>query len=73
MAHFKIEAESYRPVESRGAGAVDDGGGQVLGTQPNLVAHFPPRVDLRIADTVPVAVDSGAFHFFDEETGAALS
>ena len=73
MAHFKIDAEQYRPIESHGAGAVDDGGGQVLGTQPNLVAHFPPRVDLRIADTVPVAVDPGAFHFFDEETGAALN
>jgi multiple sugar transport system ATP-binding protein len=73
MAHFNIGAESYRPIESRGAGAVEDGGGRVLGTQPNLVAHFPPRIDLRIADTVPVAIDPGAFHFFDEDTGAALT
>ena len=73
MAHFKIGAESYRPVESRGAGAVEDGGSQVLGTQPNLVAHFPPRIDLQIADTVPVAIDPAALHFFDEDTGAALT
>ena len=53
------------PVENRGS--------QVLGTQPNLVAHFRPRIDLQIADTVPVAIDPGALHFFDEDTGAALT
>jgi hypothetical protein len=73
MAHFKIDAESYRPVEVHGAGAVENGGSQVLGTQPNLVAHFPPRIDLQIADTVPVAIDPAALHFFDEDTGAALT
>jgi multiple sugar transport system ATP-binding protein len=81
MAHFHIEAEAYRPIEARGAGPVAESDDQALGSalsgalaaQPNLVAHFPPRVDLRLADTVPVAIDPGALHFFDEETGAALS
>lgn len=58
-------------------GAGDDalGGplGGALAAQPNLVAHFPPRVELRLADTVPVAIDPGALHFFDEETGVALT
>jgi multiple sugar transport system ATP-binding protein len=81
MAHFNVDAGAYRPIEARGAGpangADDEALGQALGgalaAQPNLVAHFPPRVDLRLSDTVPVAVDPAAFHFFDEETGAALT
>jgi multiple sugar transport system ATP-binding protein len=72
MAHFNVEVESYRSVVARGAGA-PDAGDEGLGSQPNLVANFPPRIDLRLADTVPVAIDPGALHFFDEETGAALS
>ena len=81
MAHFHVDVDAYRPLEARGAGAVDGEADPdldstlagALAAQPNLVAHFPPRVDLRLADTVPVAIDPGALHFFDEETGAALS
>ena len=81
MAHFHVDVEAYRPIEARGAGAVNGEGDPdlastlagALAAQPNLVAHFPPRVDLRLADTVPVAVDPGALHFFDEETGVALT
>ena len=47
--------------------------GGALAAQPNLVAHFPPRVELQLAETVPVAIDPGALHFFDEETGVALT
>ena len=80
MAHFHVDVDAYRAIEARGAGPADDGGdddlggplGGALAAQPNLVAHFPPRVELRLADTVPVAIDPGALHFFDEETGAAL-
>ena len=80
MAHFHVEVDAYRAIEARGAGPVDDAGdedvssplGGALAAQPNLVAHFPPRVELRLGDTVPVAIDPGALHFFDEETGAAL-
>jgi multiple sugar transport system ATP-binding protein len=72
MAHFNVDVESYHSVLARGAGAVDEGD-ETLGSRPNLVASFPPRVDLRLADTVPVAIDPGALHFFDEETGAALT
>jgi len=73
MAHFNVEVEPYRSIEARGADAPDQGGDGALGSQPNLVAHFPPRIDLRLADTVPVAIDPGALHFFDEETGAAVT
>ncbi len=80
MAHFHVDVEAYRPIAALGAGPVD-GGDEALGSalsgtlasQPNLVAHFPPRVDLRLDDTVPVGIDPAALHFFDEETGEALT
>ena len=73
MAHFNVDVEAYRSIAVRGAGPADAGGDEALGSPANLVAHFPPRIDLRLGDTVPVAIDPGALHFFDEETGAALS
>jgi len=72
MAYFRIDADPVRPTEATGAGAV---GPEIAGeglAKPNLVAHFPPRVELRLGDTVPVAVDTAGFHFFDRESGAAL-
>jgi multiple sugar transport system ATP-binding protein len=72
MAYLRIDAKQVRPVgvdvEDRPG---DDEG--VAGIRPNLIAHFPPRLDLRIAETIPVAVDTAGMHFFDKETGAALS
>jgi multiple sugar transport system ATP-binding protein len=76
MAHLKIDAPSARGTAMQGAGPVSNGDERLedaLGAQPNLVAQFPPRVVLKLQDTVPVAIDPGALHFFDEETGAALS
>jgi multiple sugar transport system ATP-binding protein len=72
MAHFNCAAPSARGAGTKGAGPVADVD-EALGSQPNLVAQFPPRVNLKLAETVPVAVDPGALHFFDEETGAALT
>ena len=72
MAHFKIDAESYRPVEAHGAERWRTGQpGARDAAEPRRA--LPPRIDLRIADTVPVAIDPAALHFFDEETGAALT
>jgi multiple sugar transport system ATP-binding protein len=73
IAYFHIDARAIR-----GEGTVADDAvvkeepesGAIA--QPNLVASYPPHVQLRITDEVPVAVDSRALHFFDEETGAPL-
>ena len=75
MAHLRVDAPSARRPEAPGAAPVesDEKLEDALGSQPNLVAQFPPRVILKLQDTVPVAIDPGALHFFDEETGAALS
>ena len=44
----------------------------IVRTWQNLVAAFPPRVELRIGEDVEIGVDVEHAHFFDEETGAAL-
>jgi multiple sugar transport system ATP-binding protein len=77
MAYLKIDATQVRPagtdetevMETPEATGSEEG---VATTRPNLIAHFPPRVDLRIAETIPVAIDTAGLHFFDPETGAAL-
>jgi multiple sugar transport system ATP-binding protein len=72
MAYFHVDAERVRTVAAAGAGpeaAADEEEGIA---RPNLVAHFPPRVELRLGRAVQVAVDTSSIHFFDEETGAAL-
>jgi multiple sugar transport system ATP-binding protein len=69
MAYFRVEAEHVRPTGTHGAGVEETEEGLA---RPNLVAHFPPRIELRLGERVPVAVDTASMHFFDEETGAAL-
>jgi multiple sugar transport system ATP-binding protein len=69
MAYFRVDAEDVRPTGTQGAGVEETEEGIA---RPNLVAHFPPRIDLRLGESVSVAVDTSSIHFFDEETGAAL-
>ncbi len=69
MGYFHVDAEPVRPPGTHGTAPEDLEEGIA---RPNLVAHFPPRVDLRLGAQVPVAVDTSGLHFFDEETGAAL-
>ncbi len=70
QAYFHIDADPVRPPGTHGAGPEEGVDAGIA--QPNLVASFPPRVELRLGSRVPVAVDPGSLHFFDEETGAAL-
>jgi len=71
MVYLRIDAESVRPA---GAEAVEEAEGAegIVAARPNLIAHFPPRLDLRLGETVPIAIDTAGLHFFDRETGAAL-
>ena len=65
MAYFHVEVDAYRRSRRAAQVAVDGEGDPdpastldgALAAQPNLVAHFPPRVELRLGDTVPVAID----------------
>ena len=74
MAYFHIDAQQVRPEgadEDEAAELAEEGDSDVV-ARPNLIAHFPPRLDLRIGDTIPLAIDSAGLHFFDKQTGAAL-
>jgi len=70
MAYFWIDAKSVRGAVTPSAEAHVDA--ELSGAKANLTAQFPPRVELRLGDIVPVAIDTANLHFFDEETGAAL-
>jgi multiple sugar transport system ATP-binding protein len=73
MAYFHIEA---MVVKAEGAAEEEEADWEnaegVTAARPNLVATFPPRTDLRLGDTLPVAVDTTHIHLFDPETGAPL-
>jgi len=71
MAHLHIDAQQVRPEGAEDIELPEEGESAVV-TRPNLIAHFPPRLDLRIGDTIPIAIDPAGLHFFDKETGAAL-
>ena len=71
MAYFRIDAESVRPAGAEDVEEAEVAEG-IVAARPNLIAHFPPRLDLRLGDTVPIAVDTAGLHFFDRESGAAL-
>jgi ABC-type sugar transport system ATPase subunit len=49
-----------------------ESGETVVGSRPNLVASFPPHVQLKLGDEVPIAVDTKNLHFFDEASGEPL-
>jgi multiple sugar transport system ATP-binding protein len=70
MVYLNVDATPVRPEGTEPAEVEAEEG--IAGTKPNLIAHFPPRIDLRIAETVPVALDTAGLHFFDRESGAAL-
>jgi multiple sugar transport system ATP-binding protein len=75
MAYFKVDARQIRSeavvVDESLAHAAEDKE-SVVGSRPNLVASFPPHVQLRLGDDVSIAVDTKALHFFDEASGAPL-
>ena len=75
MAYFKVDARQIRSEatavdESLAAGA--DDAESVVGSRPNLVASFPPHVQLKLGDDATIAVDTRGLHFFDEASGAPL-
>ena len=73
MAYFKVHARQVKAEPSEAEEALEsESEASVVGSRPNLVASFPPHVQLKIGDRVPVAVDAKNLHFFDEASGAPL-
>jgi len=73
MAYFRVDARHIKSeaVEEEEVLA-SDAAETVVGSRPNLVASFPPHVQLRLGDEFPVAIDTKNLHFFDEASGAPL-
>jgi multiple sugar transport system ATP-binding protein len=73
MAYFKVEARSLKSEAGEEEEVLEsDSEETVVGARPNLVASFPPHVQLQLGADVPVAIDTKNLHFFDEATGAPL-
>ena len=73
MAYFKINARQIKAETSAAEEELEnEDEASVVGSRPNLVAQFPPHVQLKIGDRVPLAVDTKNLHFFDEASGAPL-
>jgi multiple sugar transport system ATP-binding protein len=73
MAYFKVDARQFKTDSVAAEEELEnEDEASVVGTRPNLVASFPPHVQLTLGDRVPIAVDTKNLHFFDEATGAPL-
>jgi multiple sugar transport system ATP-binding protein len=72
MVYLWVDAEPVRPAGADDEVEESPEAESTVVARPNLVAHFPPRIDVRIGDTIPIAVDTTGLHFFDRESGAAL-
>ncbi len=73
MAYFKVDARSLKSEAAEEEEILESGNGEtVVGSRPNLVASFPPHLQLKLGDEVPIAVDTKNLHFFDESTGSPL-
>ena len=74
VAFFRTDVRTVRVTAGTSGDAVEDVVEEesIAAARPNLVATFPPRLDLRLGDDVEIGVDVEHAHFFDDETGAAL-
>ena len=66
MVHFSIDAKA---ADSGDPDAVEEVG---TGDGSSCVGRFNPRSQVRLGDTVDVAVDTTRMHFFDHSTGLAI-
>ncbi len=66
MVHFRVDAPT---VDSGDPDAADEREGVDVA---NAVGRFNPRSQVRIGDTIEIAVSSENMHFFDPETRLAL-
>jgi multiple sugar transport system ATP-binding protein len=74
VAFFRVDVRTIRSGAGSSGDAVEEVVGEegIAAARPNLVATFPPRLDLRLGEDIEMGVDVEHAHFFDEETGAAL-
>jgi multiple sugar transport system ATP-binding protein len=73
MAYFHVDARQIKAeLVDEEEQLANESEATVVGSRPNLVASFPPHVQLKLGDDVQVAVDTKNLHFFDEASGHPL-
>jgi len=73
MAYFHVDTRAYKAEQAAEEEELaNESDETVVGSRPNLVASFPPHVQLKLGDEVGIAVDTKNLHFFDEASGAPL-
>jgi multiple sugar transport system ATP-binding protein len=76
LMHFSVRARAAVTDEVRelAEDVGDDRAVKQRGSldQTTLVGRFSPRTRIREGDTIEVAIDDGALHFFDRVTGAVI-
>ena len=77
LMHFSVQARAAVTNEIRelAEDAGDDRAVEQLGAleRTRLVGRFGAQTRVREGDTIEVALDEGALHFFDASTGAAIT
>src|SRR5205085_1149038 len=64
MAYFRVDARAIKAeVAEEEEALASESAETVVGSRPNLVASFPPHVQLKLGDDVAVAVDTKNLHF----------
>jgi multiple sugar transport system ATP-binding protein len=76
LMHFSVQARAAvtDDVRELAEDVGDDRVVEQLGSQERttLVGRFSPQTRIREGDTVEVAIDEGALHFFDPSTGSVI-
>jgi multiple sugar transport system ATP-binding protein len=72
IVYLRIEAEAVREGQHEEDEEAEPSAEGVTATRPNLVAEFPAHTQLRLTETIPIAVDVAKLHFFDAESGEPL-
>ena len=68
--HVRLDAPAVVTEETKELAEDVEAG---TGGQPTFVARFNPRTSAAVGDRVEVAVDTTSIHFFDLETGLAIT
>jgi multiple sugar transport system ATP-binding protein len=74
MVHFSVDAKPAltEDVRELAADVGDDRPAEERGAGATLVGRFGARSRVRMSETIEVAVDTRALHFFDPETGLGI-
>jgi multiple sugar transport system ATP-binding protein len=72
IVYLRIDAMAIREGIQEGEEHAEPGAEGVTATRPNLVAEFPAHAQVRLTETIPIAVDVARMHFFDAGSGEPL-